>query len=676
MAIIVTGEITTAIKKLFKGKARVERPDSAADLIQLDPAISDVAGIVFSPEVLAGRSGEALMGALERRHPNVVAIIVYKDPRIFEKVDFERIPDLYPIQLSKFIGTPELEASVTGAINSAIRRGQTDIPDSSVAVESEIGSSYDVFSSPSDEEGDADEILDGGDPPDTEAAKQPLTGDLTPVPEPSEPEAPSAESVPPGEPGNDLLTRVGEAAKNLDIEAVSALLKGNNITRQLMLENSAYNAAMTAVTTLSREISLIYLDPGKPQEEKLDRMRELILETSKFKGAANALLADKFIEILELVSASVKEYTEKELAGVKRRFSDLNMSGIYLSEAGKLKGLIRERYETQAKLRTILSKLIHTYSVLDFNRDEMISQLKDQPLHENGIVSEVFAPIKEALSPINTAELVNSLIRAVEEKRITFSAISDDIGEAVEMMFRLYDFDQQTIEDTVRLNGFLAANSVTQYVVAENILQQKVRIFIGPDDSGRSVTSLAAATAVSMAETVLLLDLSSRSKISRYLASALSLTEFYDRLPRGRLIIAAKGDGEDVDFMRLAESLKNCVNVFSRVYITVSVGDLELFDDLLPMASVVNFISDGRMDSLDKLRPVTNAFNQFNKAQILTLVNSGTDPVKVIEYLGMDLARTKLIRIPFFPEIQDAALFKANPGEYPRIRDLFLEAYV
>jgi len=142
------------------------------------------------------------------------------------------------------------------------------------------------------------------------------------------------------------------------------------------------------------------------------------------------------------------------------------------------------------------------------------------------------------------------------------------------------------------------------------------------------------------------------------------------------LVVVAKGGCEDVNFVRLTESLKNCVNVFSRIYITVSANDANLFRELMPMASVINFVSDGRMDSLDKLKPVTTSFDHPNKAQILTLVNCGTDPVKVIEYLGMDFTKTKLIRIPFFPEVQDAALLKTNPGEYPRIRDLFLEAYV
>lgn len=714
----VLGDVTTAVKVIYGARAYSDsKITDVTARLAIDPETSHMEALVFAINTLRGISGKQLVSAILTKHPRIAIIVFYqKTEELKEIEEIQGGQNIYVYQLSKSNDRDTIKRSIEDAISKAVLAGNIDLPQSTAPVISPVGESLDIFAgSPSNEET-------------KEPEEDPTVATLKPIPNAS-PFAPRKKSgddgpkrikhfeftpggivnpetarittvndwpmptdidvssqrgfdIPAGidlssysRPDQSLVDRMKNAASALDVSSIEAALKNNAVTRSLLNENSEYMSAQQAIALLDQQIRTVFADSKLTPNERMERIQQICADRSRYSAITNKIFVDKFMTVIDEITKAAMDCSAEVCKEYKVKFGNLQLTDALYSNSETLDKLTEERMQGQMELAEIVEKLRKLYLVMDTQKDSAIETLTDYEPSNNCLVNATLKPMQEMFKPVNTSSLVRTIIEGLEGKRITFSEAEKALNDLHSSLFRMYNLNAAINDGQEKMIRLLQAQRVEDIVICDNILKYKIRTVIGPDNVGRTATAVCIASAQARTDNVLLIDLSSDSKLERYIKPDYTLGEFYESQVKDRLMVIKRTPNCIFNDFKFEEALQAAAPHYRYIYVLLSIRDTREYEILKKMSVSVNFVTNATLDKLNETKTITREFNEDNTARYLTLVNCSSNPMEILNLLDIDPLMTKLVMVPFFDEIQSAAIRGSNPCDDSVILNFFTEAY-
>ncbi len=478
-----------------------------------------------------------------------------------------------------------------------------------------------------------------------------------------------------GVPERDITARVRDAATDMDPKRLEQIMSSNSIVRNLMKENSQYVSAKTALNVLNSQISAIFTDKSLTLEQKMEKIRTLCADRSNYKAVENQLMTEDFIGILHTVTACVFENMEAMREEYQARYGKLELAASFYGNLDKIHEQLDARMKAQLDLTETLSRLRKLYLVLDNAKDDMIKKVANNPPSDNALVNLAFKPLEGLFDPANMQELVTNIVESVESSRCSFAQVEHDLTELMESIFKVYNINDSIIEQQDKALQYLRANKVEDVVICDSLLKFKLATIVGPDNVGKTATAVCVATAKSRIDDTLLIDLSSNSKLSRYIQRSTSLADFYEAQVHERFSVVQRKEDDIFNEYKLTEALTSAAAHYRFIFVIVGIDDTEEYEALKKLSLSVDFVTDVTQDKLDEIRPLIQAFDEKNTARRVTLVNCQVNAMDILNNLCVDPFTTHLTEVPFFREIQMCGLKGLNPCDSKAVGDFFKEVY-
>lgn len=734
--IYVIGDITTPIKHIFGPKAiSVRETASIADKLAVDPETSYIDTLIVPSNILNGIGGKVLKQAFHTKHPKVAVIIFYKnidDRDSFE--DIEDLPNIFIHQYQKVSDVAFFQECIEHDLEKAVLAGEINLPQSGVEVVSPIGEPVDIFThnepeaeqeptpqeptpsappawatpSPSSDDVSSFSALprspQGSFAPPSVTASQAAVRQIRYEFEPGgiiDPEkaaittvndwakadeaatspmgyvpAPGIDLSSYGRPAQSLSERVKKAAESLDVENIEQLLQNGTVARELMAENADYMGAQTAISILDKQINAVYTDPKiTNSQERMEKIISLCTQRSSHKAVANSLFAQKCEEIITTISQAAIDCVDELRDEYKTKYTPLDVANLFYQNRERLEAISAERLDGQLGLADTMSRLRRLYLVLDKTKDEAVQAISTPEISGNSLVNTSLKPMTDMFSPVNTTELVRAMLNAMESNRVTFAQAETDLTELFDSLFKVADLNDAYAVQSAKQLQLLEANRVEDLIICENTIKYKIHSMIGPNNVGKTATAVCIATARARTDNVLLIDLSTESHLDRYVRSTTTLADFYEAQTKDRLKIVKRTPSCIFNEYKFEEALKSASPHYRYIYVLMSMDNVDEYAFLKKISLSVNFITNATIDKIEELRDLTSSFDEENTARLVTLINCEADPLDVLQALGVDQIMTRLIRIPFFKEIQSATLRRVNPCDSTFVSDFFIEAF-
>lgn len=620
------------------------------DTLPMDSKVSNMEAVILGARDATGTIGVRLNSALQKAHPSVCVIYLYQK---------DKDKDLVQCQYKKLVKkiTPEVITDVHAEfLGDHITKMKA----------SDFSSDNTVITSEPEPEELPDLPMD--EIPKVEVP--PL--DLPPLPVPTP--APEPTPEPP-------ISSMEESIKNItnfkDWNLFKKQLDKDMIAKKLLEENTEYQGLLQMLDVLDQQIATIWRDSALTQEEKFNRIREVGRQRAGLRGQSNSICVNKVISLIESVCMAAKRTVDEKVNSLSDALQQIKVSRNDISNVDKINKAIFERTEIHVELMNMKKAVIELYTSMDTLAKTSIQDLDDKLPSNNPLVNTLVKPIGDAaFIPDNTIVLTNKLMEGLQDGWIKMSQLEQSVDSIISLIYKLLDKDNDIIQYQQNLINLLIANRVEDLVLVDNLLKNVFRIYTGADGTGRSATAIIHSGILSRRHNVLLLDLTGRDKFAEYGIESVSLNEFLlSQIEKNFACVRSrKLNAEEVQ--ELITKLKTLVSYYAYINVIVAPEDIDVLNQLCAEAFVVHYVTDCTKTSLDRVKSLISNTEVVNIAKKLVMVAPPIDPLDIAVEVGADLTSTKIVPIPYMPEVRAACLKKEEPFLSDTVRIAFEEAFV
>ncbi|MDQ0885094.1 hypothetical protein QFZ81_000182 [Paenibacillus sp. V4I9] len=623
------------VKKAFLEKGFQTNISKIAENLAIHPNLSNMDAVVLSPKDLGGLSGQGLNAALRNKHASVGVIYLYqkdKDADLIEgsvqKVKIAKVT----LEVIQETVNRIIETNLIGSDNRVIESGDGKTRDNLHIAEA---------------------VIDAGAEVEVSAAiEQPYV------------------------PTKSLEQRVVEMGQYADFNFFKHALEKDEIYKELMHENTHYAVLVNMLESLDSEIANVFKDTSLTAEIRFDKIKQIGVERSAYKGVERNIIADKVIAIMVAIVKSAELTVDTRINNIRNALDTMSTVKLVYEDQGKLQALIESRLNLQLDLMELSKEIIEVYKAMDRSVTDLLTNFEEEIPSKNEYIKEVLKPIKPIFTPQNVAAVTTKLIGDLQKNKVSLSIIEEKIKSLINLVFKLCEEDATIIEYQQKLINLLRAQRVEDVVIVDNVIKNSLRIFVGPADTGRTATALTWSGVISRRQNTLLLDLTGSSKLRQYGLEPVSLNDFLtDRMERHFLCIEGnfENDLEKVD--EVVAELKTRLNYYGHMNILLDSTQTALLNRLASSALSVHFITDCTPRGTALLKETIEAFKEENIAQKVILIDPPIDPIKLLESLSVDPLVVKLIVIPRLQYIRACSLNNAKPFDSREIVEVFEEAF-
>ena len=462
-----------------------------------------------------------------------------------------------------------------------------------------------------------------------------------------------------------------------DWELYKEHLNRDSMIRALIQENSEFSGLVNLLESLDKRIETVWRDPALTPDMKFEKIKDIGLQRSTMQATKNSLMVDKAISIINTIIISAKRTVEEKLSTIDVALYKVCEDKIKIMDTTLVDKAIEERAKLQMDLMNIVRGIIDLYkSVNDFVVEEIASLDQKLP-SSNAYINEMVAPIGESIfTPQNTATLANKLMVCLQDNTVVASQLEEATRAVINVMFELCAKDEEIIRHQQNKIELLKAQRIEDVVITNTLLKQRMSIFTGGDNTGRSATAITWSGVQSRANNVLLIDLTGRDKFKDYGCEALDLDDFMvSRVEREFVCVRSSkilGPDQIVD---LITELSTRLNHYRYVNLIVAPEDISGLRQLSEEALWVNYVTNCSQVSIDCVREIVGQNTVGNIAKRLIMIDTPCPPLTIAEACGVDYTQTKLIPLPNVPAIKACTLRHDRPYEFSEVIRIFEEAF-
>lgn len=451
------------------------------------------------------------------------------------------------------------------------------------------------------------------------------------------------------------------------------------MVRELLEENASYQGNVQMLSLLDTQIKAVFYDAGLSSAEKLERVTEIGQQRSTIMAVHNDLIAQKIIDVVETISISARRTVEELLCEQREALNALNAQDKTLLDESKLDELITKRSNIILETLAAYKSLISLLQAMEVNVNDFILSLNENVPSDNKFVNEMFSASKDIFIPANTKEIANKMLglilKTMSSNPGSLSALGQYMYQFVDDAVDILAQDGEIINYQQKMIRILKAHKVEEAVVIDGILKNVLNVYIGPDDSGRTSTTLTWSGCLSHRRNTLLVDLSNNSKVTDYGVKPIDLHKFMtERIDRPICVVAGKvADYEELG--ELVRELKTRLDYYAHINIVLDTTQLDFAKALAEEALTLNFITNCTNRTLDEIKKAYASLNVNNVAKKLIMIDPPAGTLEIAKRTEVDPMTTKCVAIPNMQRIKTCAVMHNIPYEYREVRSIYEEAF-
>ena len=453
--------------------------------------------------------------------------------------------------------------------------------------------------------------------------------------------------------------------------ALNDALQETSIFAELIANDADYNGTIKVLESLEVQMLDIMQNPRLTADEKFDKLLDLGRDKTTTKGIANSLMVDKVISIIHNLSAEVgsiaKTIVNKNYKAIDAAAS---VDRIVLDDTANNE-VIDAAVKAEISLLNTKKEISSLYSVMNKTVQDTTKNLTSGLPSENELINQIIGMSDEYFTPKNTKDLFHRMLESLEENKNTFVQADESVNKLLDKLNDVAIKYREVIKYQSERILLLKANRVEDIVIMDTALKPTMQLFIGESGSGVTSTVLARTGVIARgAKNVVIIDLSRKAKFADYGIEAETWENFSEnRVNREFICVTAP---EIIDIDEILSHLKTRLDNYGSINIILSPEQISEAAMLAGDSLTLNFISDCTPRNMVVMQEAIGALSSIpNIARKVVLVNPVQDPISCCRTLGVELGNTKLITIPYLPEMKECLVNKTQPAMYPEIRGAY-----
>lgn len=454
-------------------------------------------------------------------------------------------------------------------------------------------------------------------------------------------------------------------------EALNDALQETSIFADLIANDADYNGTLKVLESLEVQMLDIMQNPRLSADEKFDKLLDLGRDKTTTKGITNSIMVDKLISIIHNLSAQVgsiaKGIVDKNYKAIDAAAA---VDRIVLDDTANNE-VIDAAVKAEVSLLNTKKEIASLYSVMNKTVQDTTKGFTAGLPSENELINQIIGMSDEYFTPKNTKDLFHKMLEALEENKSTFVQADESVNRLLDKLNDVAIKYREVIKYQSERILLLKANRVEDIVIMDTALKPTMQLFIGESGSGVTSTVLARTGVIARgAKNVVIIDLSRKAKFEDYGIEPETWENFSEsRINREFLCVKAP---EIIDIDEILSHLKTRLDNYGSINIILSPEQISEAAILAGDSLTLNFISDCTPRNMVVMQEAIGALSSIpNIARKVVLVNPVQDPISCCRTLGVELGNTKLITIPYLPEMKECLVNKTQPAMYPEIRGAF-----
>lgn len=454
-------------------------------------------------------------------------------------------------------------------------------------------------------------------------------------------------------------------------EALNDALQETSIFAELIANDADYNGTLKVLESLEVQMLDIMQNPRLSADEKFDKLLYLGRDKTTTKGITNSIMVDKLVSIIHNLSAQVgsiaKTIVDKNYKAIDAAAA---VDRIVLDDTANNE-VIDAAVKAEVSLLYTKKEIASLYSVMNKTVQDTTKGFTAGLPSENELINQIIGMSDEYFTPKNTKDLFHKMLEALEENKSTFVQADESVNRLLDKLNDVAIKYREVIKYQSERILLLKANRVEDIVIMDTALKPTMQLFIGESGSGVTSTVLARTGVIARgAKNVVIIDLSRKAKFADYGIETETWENFSEnRVNREFICVTAP---EIIDIDEILSHLKTRLDNYGSINIILSPEQISEAAMLAGDSLTLNFISDCTPRNMVVMQEAIGALSSIpNIARKVVLVNPVQDPISCCRTLGVELGNTKLITIPYLPEMKECLVNKTQPAMYPEIRGAF-----
>ena len=454
-------------------------------------------------------------------------------------------------------------------------------------------------------------------------------------------------------------------------EALNDALQETSIFADLIANDADYNGTLKVLESLEVQMLDIMQNPRLSADEKFDKLLDLGRDKTTTKGITNSIMVDKLVSIIHNLSAQVgsiaKTIVDKNYKAIDAAAA---VDRIVLDDTANNE-VIDAAVKAEVSLLNTKKEIASLYSVMNKTVQDTTKGFTAGLPSENELINQIIGMSDEYFTPKNTKDLFHKMLEALEENKSTFVQADESVNRLLDKLNDVAIKYREVIKYQSERILLLKANRVEDIVIMDTALKPTMQLFIGESGSGVTSTVLARTGVIARgAKNVVIIDLSRKAKFADYGIETETWESFSEnRVNREFICVTAP---EIIDIDEILSHLKTRLDNYGSINIILSPEQISEAAMLAGDSLTLNFISDCTPRNMVVMQEAIGALSSIpNIARKVVLVNPVQDPISCCRTLGVELGNTKLITIPYLPEMKECLVNKTQPAMYPEIRGAF-----
>jgi len=464
------------------------------------------------------------------------------------------------------------------------------------------------------------------------------------------------------------LEKINDVENNMS--EILQSIKKDRVIKDLLNESSEYQSVLLRLGELEKALTRVVLSDDILPSEKYDKILEVCTEKAFYKNMENSLLTNHVKNILNLVSVKTVEYMVTQTDKIAKSTKNSHKKDIQ-SNNKILIDLAEQRLEIQTSLVNKLQALQSIMNgMVNLNLDVREAFLKGYPSN-NAYINNVLAPIKVA--PEDLINHTKELLISLREGTIAFSKVEGTIVSLIQALYDYYEVSNDFREVQSKLIEANAVHNIEDIVMIDNALKRSLRIFVGTENSGKTVTALMVGTALQRRGNVLIVDMTKERSLDKYINKSVELSSFNDGLVCNDILYAYNDLTNFKDILQiLTESTGHYRDI---ILIFDNKHNSKLLKDIHSCSLTLTYVLQPDISQVNAIKKVFAELREPNIARRLVTVDSAIDAPELFELMSIDIGKCQYTDLPNLKKVKAASLRRYNPGLYPEIRELIEGAF-
>lgn len=458
----------------------------------------------------------------------------------------------------------------------------------------------------------------------------------------------------------EIIKHIQDLEQYQDWDYFKKQLDQDELVRELLSENAEFSGMQTMLEILEKKMVSVVRDISIQPEEKLEKLREMGIERSRFKAKANSVVADKLNNIIDLLVNVTDQVANKRIAEIKDELDIVKSNQNFLADKEKLRLLLNKRLELQAKLQDTFKDIIETYKVMDRSVNDFIKKQDEGLPSENNYINELLKINKPIFTPENVSSITTQLMADLEAGRTKLSAFETTIKALISYIIKLSEADEQIIQEQQNIIALLEAQRVEDIIIVDSSIKSATNIFIGPENSGVTATALIFASNMARRVNTIFIDFTGKVE-NRYNIPCIQLKEFLESSSDEPLVYI-KAINENIEPEDMMTELKYRLDYYNKIIILLNEEQIDIAKKLMYATYIMHYVVESKYEAIMKLKGIIKKYEANNVAQKLVIIDPPEEPLDIVKKLEIDPFLFKLILIPHLSAVRNSTIKGIHPA--------------